>query len=84
MFPNYQGPFIRAPRDVAAPARELVVGQWSLIPWFAKERKLKYPTSNACSEELMAKLAIPEASRDDVAESWANKAPSLWHADLAW
>ena len=30
------------------------------------------------SEELMAKLAIPEASRDDVADSWANKAPSLY------
>jgi glutathionylspermidine synthase len=30
------------------------------------------------SEELMAKLAIPEASRDDVAESWAKKDPSLY------
>lgn len=30
------------------------------------------------SEELMAKLAIPEASRDDVAESWARKDPSLY------
>lgn len=30
------------------------------------------------SEALMAKLAIPEASRDDVAESWAAKAPSLY------
>jgi len=30
------------------------------------------------SEELMAKLAIPEAARDDVAESWTNRAPSLY------
>lgn len=30
------------------------------------------------SEDLMAKLAIPEASRDDVADSWARKAPSLY------
>jgi glutathionylspermidine synthase len=30
------------------------------------------------SEELMAKLAIPEASRDDVAESWARRDPSLY------
>lgn len=30
------------------------------------------------SEELMAKLAIPEASRDDVAESWSRKDPSLY------
>ena len=30
------------------------------------------------SEELMAKLAIPAASRDDVARSWASKQPSLY------
>lgn len=30
------------------------------------------------SEELMARLAIPEASRDDVAESWARRDPSLY------
>jgi glutathionylspermidine synthase len=30
------------------------------------------------SEELMARLAIPEGSRDDVAESWARKDPSLY------
>jgi putative SOS response-associated peptidase YedK len=64
LYPNYAGPFIRAPRlpgqavPGASPAgRELVVGQWSLIPWFAKERKLKYPTSNARSEELSQKAS---------------------------
>jgi putative SOS response-associated peptidase YedK len=56
-FPGYDAPFIRAARDATEPARELVVGQWSLIPWFAKERKLKYPTSNARSEELSAKAS---------------------------
>ena len=35
----------------------MVLGQWNLIPWFAKERKLKYPTSNARSEELAAKAS---------------------------
>ncbi|WP_293907504.1 glutathionylspermidine synthase family protein [Phenylobacterium sp.] len=30
------------------------------------------------SEALMERLAIPAASRDDVAESWAAKAPSLY------
>ncbi|HET6970548.1 MAG TPA: glutathionylspermidine synthase family protein [Phenylobacterium sp.] len=30
------------------------------------------------SEALMARLAIPEASRDDVAESWARRDPSLY------
>ena len=57
VFPGYAGPFIRAARDSAAPARELVVGQWALIPWFAKERKLKYPTCNARSEELAQKAS---------------------------
>ncbi len=28
-----------------------MVGQWGLIPWFAKEPKLKYPTNNARSED---------------------------------
>ena len=60
VFPNYQGPFIRVARVSVAPERELVIGQWSLIPWFAKERKLKYPTSNARSEELMAKASYEQ------------------------
>ena len=57
MFPAYQGPFIRADRHSTEPARELVVGQWALVPWFAKERKLKYPTCNARSEELADKAS---------------------------
>jgi putative SOS response-associated peptidase YedK len=60
VFPNYRGPFTRAARESVAPERELVIGQWSLIPWFAKERKLKYPTSNARSEELMAKASYKQ------------------------
>ncbi len=57
MFPNYQGPFIRSARDSTTYARELVVGQWALVPWFAKERKLKFPTVNARSEELAEKAS---------------------------
>lgn len=57
VFPGYQGVFIRAARDSASCERELVVGQWGLIPWFAKERKLKYPTSNARGEELSEKAS---------------------------
>jgi putative SOS response-associated peptidase YedK len=60
VFPNYPGPFIRAARHAAGPQRELVVGQWSLIPWFAKERKLKFPTSNARSEELSQKASYKD------------------------
>ncbi len=57
LFPRGQGPFIRRARDDAGYSRELVVGQWGLIPWFAKEPKLKYPTNNARSEELEAKAS---------------------------
>ena len=53
VFPNYEAPFIRSVDG----ERELVVGQWGLIPWFAKKRKLKYPTSNARSEELAQKAS---------------------------
>ncbi len=35
--------------------RELVVGQWGLIPWFAKTPRLTYSTNNARAEELSAK-----------------------------
>ena len=60
MFPNYAGPFLRAARDSATFERELVVGQWGLVPWFAKERKLKFPTSNARSEELRLKASYKQ------------------------
>lgn len=57
MFPGYVGPFIRAARDITEPVRELVAGQWNLIPWFAKEPKLKFATCNARSEELADKAS---------------------------
>ena len=60
MFPGYMGPFIRAARDATNFQRECVVGRWGLIPWFAKERKLKYPTCNARSEELGAKASYKQ------------------------
>ncbi len=58
MFPGAEGPFIRAARDPSTERRELVVGQWALIPWFAKERKLKFLTCNARSEELSEKATF--------------------------
>ena len=57
LFPRAAGPFIRAARDATEPQRELVIGQWALIPWFAKSPKLAYSTNNARSEELAAKPA---------------------------
>jgi putative SOS response-associated peptidase YedK len=77
MFPRSMGPFIRAKRDATSPERELVVGQWGLIPWFAKASKLPYSTVNARFEELSAKASyrdpwkhgkrcvIPAASFDE-------------------
>jgi putative SOS response-associated peptidase YedK len=40
-----------------SPQRELAVGQWNLIPWFAKEPHLKFATCSARSEELSAKAS---------------------------
>ncbi|MDE2567237.1 MAG: SOS response-associated peptidase [Burkholderiales bacterium] len=60
VYPRYIGPFIRRAREAAEPQRELVLGQWSLIPWFAKTRKLTYPTSNARSEELAGKASYKQ------------------------
>ncbi len=44
IFPRKPGPFIRAGADGE---RQVVIGQWGLIPWFAKELPLKYSTNNA-------------------------------------
>ena len=56
VFPRAQGPFIRSARDGCE--RELVFGQWGLIPWFAKMPKLTYSTNNARSEELGSKATF--------------------------
>ena len=60
VFPRSKGVYIRRARDDTAYSKELVVGQWGLIPWFAKEAKLKYSTSNARSEELSEKASYKE------------------------
>ncbi|MFY8085102.1 MAG: SOS response-associated peptidase [Rubrivivax sp.] len=53
VYPRAPGPFIRA-RDGQ---REPVVGQWALVPHFAKAAKLSYQTHNARSEELAQKAS---------------------------
>lgn len=60
VFPRSPGPFIRRAKDVTDYQRELVTGQWGLIPWFAKEPKLKFPTNNARSEELEQKASYKD------------------------
>jgi len=57
MYPRALGPFVRAG---AEGERELVVGQWSLIPWFAKTAKLTYATNNARFEEITAKASYKQ------------------------
>ncbi|MDM0007907.1 SOS response-associated peptidase family protein [Variovorax sp. J22G73] len=60
VFPRAQAPFIRRARNETGYERELVIGQWGLIPWFAKEPKLKFPTNNARSEELEQKASYKD------------------------
>lgn len=51
VVPRRQGVFIRQGEG----SRQLVAGQWGLIPSFAKTPQLKYSTNNARSEELADK-----------------------------
>ncbi len=44
IFPRRPGVFVRSHGELA---RDAVVGQWGLIPWFAKALPLKYSTNNA-------------------------------------
>ena len=57
VFPRYLAPFIRAARHSTSYERELVIGQWALVPWFAKTPKLPYPTCNARAEEMAGKAS---------------------------
>jgi putative SOS response-associated peptidase YedK len=60
IFPRAPGAFIRAQQDGKKSTRELVVGQWGLIPWFSKTPILKYSTNNARYEELSAKASYKQ------------------------
>jgi len=63
VFPRSQAPFIRRARHETGYERELVVGQWGLIPWFAKEPKLSYSTNNARGEEVESKASYKDPWR---------------------
>lgn len=52
VYPRAAGPFIRLAENKEP---ELVIGQWALIPHFAKSAKLPYATNNARSEDLAHK-----------------------------
>jgi putative SOS response-associated peptidase YedK len=58
VFPRAPGPFLRSERgEDGEPVTRLVVGQWGLVPWFAKTAKLTYSTNNARAEEVEAKAS---------------------------
>ena len=61
VHPRSPGPFIRRAVDDVGYSRELVIGQWALIPPWAKEAKLKYSTNNARSEEITEKASYRDA-----------------------
>ncbi|WP_322994357.1 SOS response-associated peptidase family protein [Castellaniella sp.] len=68
IHPRSPGPFIRA----SGGGRELVLGQWALIPHFAKTAKLSYQTNNARAKASFRqpwlrgqRCLIPAASFDE-------------------
>lgn len=59
IFPRGHGPFVRSVGTAAE--RQLAVGQWGLIPWFAKTAKLTYSTNNARLEEIATKASFKQS-----------------------
>lgn len=76
VFPRSPGWFVRRDRTAPGYARELVRGQWGLIPWFAKTSKLSYATNNARAEELEAKASYKQP--------WARSQRCLIPAEVFW
>ncbi len=57
IFPRAPGPFVRLDRERSV---EIVVGQWGLVPWFAKTSRLAYSTNNARAEEVAVKASYKQ------------------------
>jgi putative SOS response-associated peptidase YedK len=57
MYPRAMGPFIRVDTGNSL---ALAVGQWGLIPWFAKSSKLTYSTVNARFEGIEGKASYKQ------------------------
>lgn len=58
VYPRALGPFVRQAAD--GQGAEMVLGQWGLIPWFAKTAKLAYSTNNARFEEITQKASYKQ------------------------
>lgn len=79
IFPRRPGPFIRASQHVKDGERELVIGQWGLIPWFAKTTNLKYATNNARYEEITSKASFKHSwaeGRRCIIPAWSFDEPN--------
>lgn len=61
VVPRKPGPFIRRVREASEPARELVIGTWGLVPWFATTPRLGYTTNNARFEGITEKASFKDA-----------------------
>jgi putative SOS response-associated peptidase YedK len=62
VYPRAQGPFIRIEQTADRKSEtSLVIGQWGLIPWFAKTPKLTYSTNNARAEEVATKASFKQS-----------------------
>lgn len=61
IYPHTLEPFIRAGEN----GPQLTVGQWGLIPHFAKSAKLTYQTNNTRSGELAAKATFRQPGAGD-------------------
>ena len=69
MWPGYSGVMLRRPRvadssDVAVPAMEALLGQFGLLPHWAKDVKLGRNTFNARSETAHEKPSFRDAWRN--------------------
>ena len=57
VHPRSPGPFIR----MSGGQSELMIGEWGLVPPFAKTRELKYSTNNARCETVADKPVFRDA-----------------------
>jgi putative SOS response-associated peptidase YedK len=74
VFPRGMGSFIR--QRASTEPRELVAGQWGLVPHFAKSPKLTYSTNNARFE------GVPTAA--SYRQPWARGQRCIIPADVFW
>lgn len=74
VFPRRPGPFIRLAKEAAEP--ELVIGQWALVPHFAKSKTLPYATNNARIE------TVPTAA--SYKQPWARGQRCIIPAEAYW